>query len=312
MLIANPIYDTVFKYLMDDVRVARIIISTIIGEEVEELVFKQRERSAQIVSLGVSIFRLDFSAVVKTAEGPRRNVLIEIQKADSGDDLPRFRRYLAENYYSPGHKPDGATGELIQDQEAPLIPIITIYILGFALENLKGHSAVIVRRGYFDAVTGDAIRERADFIENLTHDSYVIQISELKQRRRNRLEQLLSLFEQMNLQTNRHLKEFSDQLPEEFQSVQDRLFRAALDTDIRAQMEVEDEYLAHWKRRDRTYDQALKEERRLREEERRLREEAQQREEEANKRVEEANKRTEEILAEKLALKRKLEALGQP
>ncbi len=38
-MIANPIYDTVFKYLMDDPRVAGVIISTIIGEEVEELVF---------------------------------------------------------------------------------------------------------------------------------------------------------------------------------------------------------------------------------------------------------------------------------
>uniref|UniRef100_UPI0005EB96BB hypothetical protein n=1 Tax=Desulfonatronovibrio magnus TaxID=698827 RepID=UPI0005EB96BB len=68
VVIANPIYDAVFKYLMDDLPVARVIISTIIGQEVEELEFKQRERSAQVASLGVTIFRLDFSAVIKTAD----------------------------------------------------------------------------------------------------------------------------------------------------------------------------------------------------------------------------------------------------
>jgi len=276
MLIANPIYDTVFKYLMDDPRVARVIISTIIGEEVEELVFKQRERSAQIATLGVSVFRLDFSAVVKTADGNRKNVLIEIQKADRGEDIPRFRRYLAKNYYSPGHRESVEEEEVgvAQELDAPMIPIITIYILGFPLEHLRGHSAVMVKRHYYDAVTGEEIHDREHFIEHLTHDSYVIQISELKRRRRNRLECLLSLFEQMNLQANRHLKVFEDDLPEEFHTVLDRLYRAALDRQIREQMEVEDEFLESWKRRDRSYEQALQESREREEEERRQKEEA--------------------------------------
>jgi hypothetical protein len=36
MHIANPIYDTVFKFLMEDEKVARAFISAIIGEEVME------------------------------------------------------------------------------------------------------------------------------------------------------------------------------------------------------------------------------------------------------------------------------------
>ena len=43
MLIANPIYDVVFKYLMDDSKIAKLIISSIIAEEIEELVFKPIE-----------------------------------------------------------------------------------------------------------------------------------------------------------------------------------------------------------------------------------------------------------------------------
>ncbi len=322
MLIANPIYDTVFKYLMDDHRVARVVISTIIGEEIEELAFKQRERSAQLATLPVRIFRLDFSAVVKTADGSRRNILIEIQKAESGDDIPRFRRYLAENYYSPVQKDSIGEEEAntAQEPEAPIIPIITIYILGYSLELLKGHSAVKVKRFYFDAVTGDKINDRVDFIEHLTHDSYVIQVSELKRRRRNKLEQLLAFFEQMNLQANRHLKVFDEEVPEDLHSVLERLYQAAQDKTIREQMEVEDEFLNFMRRKERAQEQALEEvriqleETQMREEEeRRLREEAQMREEEERRLREEAQMREEEerrlkddALAELAKLRRQL------
>lgn len=313
MLIANPIYDAVFKYLMDDLPVARVIISTIIGQEIEELQFKQRERSAQVVSLGVSVFRLDFSAVVKTADGQRKNVLIEIQKADSGSDIPRFRRYLAENYYTPARRssqrmagdiPDPPDAPDAQDDRqspsgldqshAPLLPIITIYILGYSLKHLRGRSGVLIKRTYHDLITGEEFPCREDFIELLTHDSYVIQLSELKQRRRTKLERLLALFEQMHLQANEHLKEFHDELPEEFQVVLDRLYQAALDKRIREEMSLEDEVLELWKRTERSHAQALDEARKQTEEERRLREEAGKREEEARKREEEARNEAEE------------------
>ncbi|MCP4402531.1 MAG: hypothetical protein GY801_35150 [bacterium] len=38
MHIANPIYDVVFKYLLEDNEIAKLLISTIISEEVVELV----------------------------------------------------------------------------------------------------------------------------------------------------------------------------------------------------------------------------------------------------------------------------------
>ena len=74
MLIANPIYDVVFKYLMEDERAARLVLSTIIDEEIEELRFTPRERTAHVPSLGVTVYRLDFSAVIRTAEIGRAHV----------------------------------------------------------------------------------------------------------------------------------------------------------------------------------------------------------------------------------------------
>ena len=45
MQIANPIYDVVFKFMMEDSKVAKKFISAIIGEEVLELDFTATERS---------------------------------------------------------------------------------------------------------------------------------------------------------------------------------------------------------------------------------------------------------------------------
>ena len=339
MLIANPIYDTVFKYLMEDSRVARLIISTIIDAEIDELVFTPRERTAHIPSLGVTVFRLDFSAVIRTVEGERRNVLIELQKADGGDDVRRFRRYLAENYYDrstpfPGsHKT--LTGErfggtpfpeshktltgrrgaecfggtpshdakVVDKQtkagpvpvktdppEKAILPIISIYILGETLPALKGYSAIKVKRRYLDAVTGEEITKRVPFIESLTHDSYVVQLSELNARRRNRLEQLLSLFEQVNMVEKQHLKEFTECLPKEFQPILERLIRAALDRRILEEMIVEDDVLTQWKEKERKFEQQL---------------------EEAKAREEEAKAREEVALAEIEELKRQLNLLDK-
>ncbi len=329
MLIANPIYDAVFKYLMDDLAVARVIISTIIGQDIQELDFKQRERSAQVPSLGATIFRLDFSAVIKTADGTRKNVLIEIQKADSGEDIGRFRRYLAENYYTPpppktlgkAQSPPGAqegrdpdkTREFVPEEaplksseelpaaapetalgaNAPLLPIITIYILGFPLRKLKGYPGIIIRRDYYDATSGDTIAERDEFIEHLTHDCYVIQVSELKQRRRNKLEQLISLFEQMNLEGNGHLKLYQGDLAEEFHVVLERLARAARDKALREEMDVEDEFLELLKRKERSHAEAL--------------DAVMKKLKEARAREEEERRKKEEALAELTRLKRKLE-----
>ena len=304
MLIANPIYDAVFKYLMEDERVARLIIATIIDEQIEELHFTPRERTVHIPSLGVTVFRLDFSAVIRTPEGGRKQVLIELQKADGGDDVRRFRRYLAENYYEQASPVAGAAAA--GPARAPLLPIITVYLLGEPLRELTGYSAVQVKRQYYDAVTGERLPERAGFVECLTHDSFVIQLSELKQRRRNRLEQLLALFEQLNLQANRHLKQFTDELPEEFEPALRRLLNAAADRQVLEEMEVEDDVVTAWKKRERAFEQQVEDERRQKEEERRQKEAALGREEDERRQKEEERRQKEAALAELEALKRQL------
>ncbi len=75
MLIANPIYDVVFKYLMEDAKVAKLLIGRIIDQEIIELEFRPQEfimqahRPAGLQSSKLTFYRLDFSAKIKTDDG---------------------------------------------------------------------------------------------------------------------------------------------------------------------------------------------------------------------------------------------------
>ncbi len=94
MVIANPIYDVVFKRLLEDERIAKFFIGTLLNQTIENV--KPQEFTYTDQLAGLSVFRLDFIATIKTQEGEFKKVLIEIQKAKNEIDLMRFRNYLAE------------------------------------------------------------------------------------------------------------------------------------------------------------------------------------------------------------------------
>ncbi|MDR1154964.1 MAG: hypothetical protein LBL04_09630, partial [Bacteroidales bacterium] len=111
MYIANPIYDVVFKFMMEDEKVAKSFLSAIIEEEVQELDFSAQERTIlkQPVqdeerkdgdTLCRTVCRLDFSAKISLPDGRFRTVAVEVQKAKLPTDIMRFRRYLGVHYHS--------------------------------------------------------------------------------------------------------------------------------------------------------------------------------------------------------------------
>ncbi|MDR1336820.1 MAG: hypothetical protein LBK22_08335, partial [Tannerella sp.] len=95
MYIANPIYDAVFKFMMEDNRVAKAFLSAIIQEKVSELDFAAQEHTIRVSpkkdteqekktegsGLNLTVCRFDFSARIATSEGEYKTVLIELQKA---------------------------------------------------------------------------------------------------------------------------------------------------------------------------------------------------------------------------------------
>ena len=128
VIIANPIYDVVFKYLLEDLEIARELLSTILGEEIAHIEVKPQETAVETSASSVSILRFDFKATIKTSTGDTKKVLIELQKAKKFMDVMRFRRYLGDNY----RKEDDVINDKGEPEKRPL-PIVAIYFLGFRL-----------------------------------------------------------------------------------------------------------------------------------------------------------------------------------
>lgn len=232
MLIANPIYDVVFKRLMENERVAKYFISTLLDEEVVSVSLRPQEFTYTDSFARLAVFRLDFVALIKTDSGETKKVLIEIQKAKNHIDLMRFRNYLAEQY----KKEEDVDG----DKQA--LPITTIYILGFLLPELPS-ACLHVERRYIDMVEGVEMEGRSEFTEKLTHDSYIVQVRRITDRYQSRLDKLLSLFEQSNfLEEGEVLKEYKHEADnEDIQLMANILHHSGTDSETRKLIDAEQE-----------------------------------------------------------------------
>lgn len=245
MKIANPIYDVVFKYLMDDHKIAKLLISKIIGEEVESIDFhptenivpvKRFSEEQDIPSVSFTVYRLDFAAKIRSANGEMKTVIIEIQKAKLPTDIMRFRRYLGKQYMSENN-----SEKISEDsKKRKAFSIISIYFLGHKLE-YNTAPVIKVSRSYTDLATGEVLSEKEEFIESLSHDSFVIQIPKLEGKRRNELEKLLSIFDQSQRESDHILNVNEDDYPEEYREIIRKLQKAVLDEEIQNIMNVEDE-----------------------------------------------------------------------
>jgi flagellar biosynthesis GTPase FlhF len=233
MKIANPIYDAVFKYLLEDKRVAKLLLSTIL------------EHSIELERPPVTVYRIDFSAKIRSGSGEQL-VLIELQKAKFAQDLFRFRRYLGNHYANR----ENQTTDLKTGRTVP-IPIITIYFLGEAISDLTA-PVIKVNRECIDIATGERFTKKVQFIECLSHNSFIIQIPHLKEKRRTELEKLLLFFDQSNAIEDKHtLSIHEDQIPQQHQLLLERLRRAIEDQNIRGAMDVEDDIVLELEDKDR-------------------------------------------------------------
>jgi len=240
MQIANPIYDVVFKYMMEDQEVAKLIISTIIGEEIDSLVFLPQESTVFLEQRTLTVYRLDFSAKIKLPDGNYKQILIEIQKAKFATDIMRFRRYLGEQYQD---KANSYLATVNGNTTRKGMPIITIYFLGYQLEKITA-PVIKVARQYYDLTTGDKVEEREDFIESLTHDSYVIQISRLRPDHQSEIERLLAIFDQHQTGSDEHILTINElKYPLKYRKIVRRLRRAITNRKVRQSMDVEDDIL---------------------------------------------------------------------
>jgi hypothetical protein len=207
-----------------------------LGEELVHLEFKPQETSTES-SEGIKILRLDFKAIIKKKDGTLFKVLIELQKSKQVFDVMRFRRYLGDNY----RKED----QMIEKDGLAVfrpLPIITIYFLGFLLNNVPS-GVIKVKRDYVDVVTEEILGVKDDFVELLTHDSYMIQVGRLPKESRGKLDRVMQIFSPMyQNKADKHLIDFQGDIydPLVLRMVE-RLSRAIAGDEYRDKMDVEDE-----------------------------------------------------------------------
>ena len=239
--VANPIYDSVFKYIMEDERIAKTILSALLKKEVVHVTVRPHEYSNTTRDT-LSMFRIDFAATVREKEGNEikdRIVLIELQKTWLNTETLRFRQYLGAQYNNKNNIREA-------DEKGFAYPMVAVYLLGHKVGNIK-EPIVYVNHDVFD-YNGNVVAEgnAEPFVESLTHNSIIVQIPRLQGNVNNRLEKVLSVFDQTNVEgdTQQVLKIDEDKYADDndMMYVLHKLTAAAANSEMRQDMNVEDEF----------------------------------------------------------------------
>ena len=245
--IANPIYDSVFKYLMEDERIAKTLLSALLKKEVVAVETRRNEYTNGVRD-NISMFRIDFGAHVKEPDGTIRLVLIELQKTWLETETLRFRQYLGAQYSNPENVPSE------NNKDGYAIPMVAIYLLGHRVGDINVPVLYVKHKAYdYDGnVVTDGIPD--PFVESLIHDSIIVQIPLLHGQVNNRLEKVLSVFDQSQKNgSDRHVLNVNDTPfddDDDMQYLLRRLLMAAADAQLRQDMNVEDEYFKALEDRD--------------------------------------------------------------
>jgi len=234
--IANPIYDSVFKYLVEDNRIAKTLLSALLKKEVVKVEIRPHEYT-NVTKNAIAMFRIDFSAIVREDNGNERLVLIELQKTWVETETLRFRQYLGAQYANECNmREDGKFG----------IPMVTVYLMGHRVGDIEEPVLYTTHRSY-DYNDRPVTKGMPDpFVESLIHNSIIVQIPLLHGQVNNRLEKILSVFDQTK--TDKHDKKLllidEDEYAgdEDMQRIVHRLTAAAASAEMRLEMRVEDEY----------------------------------------------------------------------
>ena len=245
--IANPIYDSVFKYLMEDERIARTLISALLKKEVLDVDMRRNEYTNGSRD-NISMFRIDFGARVKEDDGSTKLILIELQKTWLETETLRFRQYLGAQYANPEN--------ILKDceNEGSGIPMVAVYLLGHKVGDIE-EPVLYVSHKAFDYDGNRVSKGIPDpFVESLTHDSIIVQIPRLRGHVNNRLDEVLSFFDQSMKNKYNHQVLLIDENKydgdTEMMHILHRLLTAASDTKLRQDMNVEDEFFSAIENRD--------------------------------------------------------------
>ena len=240
--VVNPIYDTVFKYIMQDEKVAKVLIGNILKTKVVSIQMNNNEYAAMLPD-GKKVFKLDFSATILDKLGKQQLVHIEVQKALEEGEIMRFRHYLGAIYMDATKKyQETITNPKTNEQitvEHPL-PIHTIYILGHELGSGLNNS-VMHGENIFKDQDGNVIQipENNDYINGLTHTVTFVIAPLTKKNVKTHLDRLLSIFS--DCEPNKEEIEIDEYFDDsdDYRTLMKALQKASVDKQLRGNLELE-------------------------------------------------------------------------
>ena len=246
--VANPLYDAVFKYMMEDERIAKTLLSALLQKTVIAVEMRRHEYP-NISRDAISMFRVDFAATVLEDDGSKKLILIELQKTWLETETLRFRQYLAVQYNNKENMRKDTKGKFA-------LPTVAVYLLGHCVGKFT-EPVIYAKHKVYDYEGNEILQETPDpFVESLQHDSIIVQIPRLRGRVNNRLEKILSVFDQSQIypddQRMLELDENKYADDAEMAHILHRLQSAAANPDIRNRMNAEDEFFQALEDRDTT------------------------------------------------------------
>ncbi len=220
---------------MSNDRLARKVLSVILEKEVLELELAQQEVVIEDQERRFTMYRLDFKALIRDETGKQETAIIELQKSKLPTNVLRFRNYLGLSYTQKPKAKD-LTNPAVE--ESPL-PIISIYILGYNIEDIPVLATKVDRR-IIDMSRHEELDIESDFIHLLTHTCYILQVRRLPQERRSRIEQFMTLFNQAWVAEEKYILDLED-VPEEFMDIAEYLQRPLKEEEVRTKLRAEEE-----------------------------------------------------------------------
>jgi len=191
----------------------------------------------------LSVFRIDFGATVRDDEGNESMILVELQKTWVETETLRFRQYLGVQYRSPKNM----RGDYA-------VPMVAVYLLGHKVGAIEEPVVYVSHdcRDYYEKRVEKGLPD--PFVESLTHDSIIVQIPRLHGQINNRLDKVLSIFDQNRRDSDDEQLLSIDERAYTDDSAMERILHrltmAAADADVRHRMDVEDEYFSIIEKRD--------------------------------------------------------------
>ena len=245
--VANPIYDSVFKFLMEDERIAKTILSALLKKEVLSVEMRRHEHP-NTTRDKISMFRIDFAAKVREKDGTAHLILIELQKTWLDTETLRFRRYLAAQYNAEENMQTEGDGK------GYALPMVAIYLLGHRIGDID-KAVVYVNHKALDYEGQEVANGDTDpFINSLIHDSIIVQIPLLHGKINNKLDKVLSVFDQTQRDKNNqqilNIDMANYEGDDEMMHILRRLGMASMSAEVRQEMNDEDEYISVLEKRD--------------------------------------------------------------